>query len=353
MSDKIGAFLVAKQQNRSDITCCYLLHNDEGGQTAAVVVPSWGANVIGLAFQAPDWIWPIPVLESVDIATVAMKWTSYGIPLLAPTPGKVGWNQSGMFTYHGHNYRISPSRHGFLRNLSWTVTAQSKNSVICALDVTPVDRGVEEEAFPFKFHTEYQVEVSGQALRCQLRLQNTSTIAQPINIGWHPYLHRSGPCTVYIPARSRWELDGEPEPTPTGKILEVTGNDDFRKGRLLGWGEHWDDVFTDLTSKEGVVSYWVEGDATIVKQDGQPASARVRRNIKASVGSAFDRPRVIRNVQLFTPPGRRAICLEPLSAPPNALNLLAQGHERADVWEIAPGEDVVSELVISVEVALQ
>lgn len=100
----------------------YVLTNrHDTGVTSAVVAPEWGANVVGLTFQAHDWAGPIPILEAVDIATIAAKPTSYGVPILAPTPGRVGRNQNGRFRYQGKDYCISPTRHGFLRNLPWWI----------------------------------------------------------------------------------------------------------------------------------------------------------------------------------------------------------------------------------------
>jgi len=329
-------------------TVCFLDHRDDVGRTTVIVAPQWGANVIGFAYQQKDWAWPIPILEAVDPATIAMKPTSYGMPILAPTPGRVGRNQSGVFTYRGRRYNVKPARHGFLRNLLWAVAEQDETSVSCVVDVNPPVVPAEGEAFPFDFRAVYDVEVGPGALSCKLRLINTGQSTQPLNVGWHPYLHSTGPCTVRIPARSRWELDGEQEPTPTGEIREVAGPDDFRDGRSLGPNEHWDDVFTDLSSEEGHVSCWLEGDAAVLAKDGKQLTYRVRRGINMDTPSGRVRP--LRNVQLFTPQGRQAISLEPLSAPPNALNLLAEGHERADVCEVEPGEEVVFELTVHVRV---
>ena len=94
-----------------------LVHRSENGVTRAVVAPAWGAAVVALSVQETDWSWPVPVLEAVDLATMAAKPTSYGIPLLAPVPGRTGRDQSGRCTYRGEEYRLVPTRHGFLRDL--------------------------------------------------------------------------------------------------------------------------------------------------------------------------------------------------------------------------------------------
>ncbi len=332
----------------SVVNCYSLTTRDDAGVTTAVVAPAWGANVLDLSFQAHDWAWPIPILEAVDIATIAAKPTSYGVPILAPTPGRVGHNQNGRFRYHRKDYRISPARHGFLRNLPWTVMSQSSTSITCVVDVFPSGIVATGDAFPFEFRAEYQVAVTSGRLRCRLRIHNTSERLQPIDVGWHPYLHRTGECVVRLPARGRWELDKEPEPTPTGRILAVGPDDDFRDGRPVNTDQHWDHVFTDLTYEHDIAACWVEETAPNLLKDGSCVPIRLRRTVDLIATSSSTGPRKIQNVQLYTPPGRNAICIEPLSAPPNAINLLDQAHERAHVCELYPDKDVIHEIVIGV-----
>jgi galactose mutarotase-like enzyme len=219
----------------------------------------------------------------------------------------------------------------------------------CVTDVFPSQVATAHNAFPFKFHAKYHIEVTARALRCRLRIQNTGERVQPIDVGWHPYLHRSGPCVVRLPARGRWEFDKEREPAPTGRILEVGRDDDFREGRLVNTDEHWDDVFTGLLDEAGIASCWVEETTPVPLKKGPPAPTRIRRTVSMIANSGPDSPRTIENVQLFTPPGRNAISIEPLSAPPNAINLLNLKHERANVCELNPEEDVVHEIIIGLE----
>lgn len=336
----------------SGIVECYsLASREEVGVTTAVVAPSWGANVVGLSFQSHDWTWPVPILEAVDMASVSASPTSYGVPVLAPTPGRVGRNQNGVFKYRGKEYRARPSRHGFLRTLAWTVVDKSPAAIVCVADVLPSRNAAADNAFPFEFRAEYHAKVSLRTMHCRLRIHNTSRRVQPIAAGWHPYLHRSGPCVALVPARSRWELDGEREPTPTGRILEVGPDDDFRKGRLIDTGEHWDDVFTDVVYKRGVAVCWVQESTRILTRDGLRVPTRLRRTVSMIGNSSADGPRPIENIQLYTPPGRNAISIEPLSAPPNAINLLTGGHDRACLCQLDPGKDVVYEIAIGLETA--
>lgn len=326
-----------------------LTQRSEAGTTRAVVAPAWGAGVVALSVQRPDWAWPVPVLEAVDVATLAAKPTSFGIPLLAPAPGRTGRDQSGLFRYRGEEYRLAPPRHGFLRNLAWEVTRRSADEIVCTVEVRPEGEGPGRYGFPYRFRAEHRVRAAPGELRSRLRLTNTGERTQPLNAGWHPYLHCEGEGTVSLPAAGRWQLDGRPEPIPTGRVLAVARDDDFRAGRRLKPDERWDDVFTDLAADaEGIAHCWVEERSRLLGRDGTETLWRLRRFVRFSTAGASE-PRPIRHVQLYLPPGRRAVAIEPLSAPPDALNLLARGHERADVCELEPGESAAFEIAVGLE----
>jgi len=325
-----------------------LTYRDAHGVTSAMVAPAWGANVLGLSFQVHDWAWPMPILEAVDVAAIAAKPTSYGVPILAPTPGRVGRSQSGLFRYAGKDYSISPTRHGFLRNMPWRVTRHSASQMRCVADVG-TDPSTASDVFPFRFHTEYDLEVGERTLRCRLRIQSTADYAQPIDVGWHPYLHRSRECTVRLPAGGRWELDNEPEATPTGRVLPVEGRDDFREGRLIDTSEHWDDIFTDLTYERGEALCWAEERTQILLKSGRTMPTVIRRCLTLRTGDEPDGSRRIENVQLYTPPGRNAITIEPLSATPNAINLVDQGCRHAGICDLESGQVIIHEIVLGIE----
>lgn len=322
---------------------------DSAGVTGAIVVPEWGAGVFGLCYRLDGWSWPLPVLEAVDIATVATSPTSFGMPLLAPTPGRVGRSQSGEFTFEGEHFTVSPTRHGLVRQRPWRVLSASATEIVCAVEVA-VEATPGEEAFPFRFRAEHRIQLEPGCLRSRLILENRGERAQPLNCGWHPYLHRGGPCRVKIPAGARWELDGEAEPTPTGRIVPLANGESLAHGRPLLPAEHWDDVLTDIDFRSGAARSWIEEDESVLTRSGEMLPVRVRRFVEIPSEPEIDGRPAVRNVQLYTPPGRRAISIEPLSAPPDAINISARGHERADVCAVAPGDRVEFEITVGIEV---
>ncbi len=329
----------------ADAPLLRLEHAAPSGTTVAVVAPLWGANVLGFSYHPSDLRWPVPFLEPVDLASVAATPTSYGIPILAPTPGRVGRERGGVFRYRGAEYRLPYEQHGFLRHLPWAVTDRSDSALTCALEIRP-DEAL--GSFPFAFSCGQQVTVSERRLDLTMSFRSTSPRVQPISLGWHAYLHRPPRCRVRIPASRVWQLDGRENPTPTGVLLDVGTGDDFRTGRLVGPDDHWDETLTDLADEGGTTRCWVEDEPLLVGRDDQPLAARVWRTIEISTvdGSTA----AFRHVQLYTPPGRPAIAVEPFSSPPNALNLLADGHPHTDVRELPPGGALSFHMALSLSV---
>jgi aldose 1-epimerase len=320
----------------------HLSHAGRTGVTSAVVVPAWGANVVAFAFHRADLLWPMSYLEPADLAAIAARPTSFGAPLLAPTPGRVGAAEPGLFRFDGAEYRMAHARHGFLRTLSWDVAARTESSIECVADVGP---SAALGTFPFAFRAEYSVSVGEGRLDCRLRLSSTSDRDQPISVGWHPYLYREPGARLRIPAGAFWALDASPEPVPTGERQPVAGDDDFRAGRTLRDDERWDHTFTALSADaDGRARSWLENETTAVaRATSDRVPIRVRRIVEAAASE-------LPNVQLYTTPGRPALAVEPFSSPPNALALLAAGRTDTNVRRLTPRGSLAFEMAMVIEV---
>lgn len=319
------------------------------GRTSAIVVPGWGANVFSFAHHIPGQSTPIPIFEAVEMSRIAQRPGSYGMPLLAPFAGRVGRNQNGMFIYAGVQYRANPARHGFLRDSRWNVINAANDSISCSLEVRP-GSPAGESVFPFEFDANYSVSLSIQELKCVLTITSRAAYKQPLSVGWHPYLARNGRCEIHIPAGARWQLDREAEPTPTGELLRVSGRDDFRRGRALSEQEHWDDIFSDLTASGQETHAWSDEYCANETHVTGRSRTRIRRRVSVpAVGNSRRGVISMPEMQLYTPIGRAAICLEPLSAPPNNVNLGTVLSHRADSIDLLPGETRQFEIRVTLE----
>jgi aldose 1-epimerase len=333
------------KSNTTEIESWHLFREDDAGTTSAVLVPTWGANLIALSFQPRELAEPISLFEPADLATIARKPTSWGNPLMAPTPGRVSGDEAG-FTYGGRRYRVVPVRHGFVRDRAWKTVEATTDRVVCALDVAPRDAA--DGTFPYRFECRYEVELIPGGACCTFTIESRSDRTQPLHMGWHPYLHRPQSGSLHVPASRYWELNQDGEPTPTGRILPV--EKPFDPPRPLGWDEHWDACLTGLP--EGNVSCWTEENARFRAQAGGDAEATVRRVLSFSTTTDGER-QGLRHVQLFTPPGRHAVCIEPMSSPPDAVNLKIADHRNVDLCELPHGAIVKFKLLFRIDHSLR
>jgi aldose 1-epimerase len=195
-----------------------------------------------------------------------------------------------------------------------------------------ISLGVEMEpqpGWPVRLRTTIAYALDDNGLTVTHGVHNVDDRAVPFGVGTHPY-PRAGAaatddCTLQLAANTVLPLDSE-RMTPSGPAVPVDGTEyDFRVARPLS-GVRLDTPFGDcepgddglvrhvLTAPTGGVELWADPD--------------------------------FRWVQVFTPdafPGRgRAIAIEPMTCPPDALNsgtdliTLAPGESWAGRWGISP-----------------
>jgi aldose 1-epimerase len=109
---------------------------------------------------------------------------------------------------------------------------------------------------------------------------------------------------VTVPAAAYWELD---HLLPTGRVIPVSGDNDLREGKPFA-GMKWDDVFTQIVVDERKhVSRCIIDDQTL------------------ALRTVVESDTVFREIVVYTPPERRAICFEPYTCPTDAPNLAERG----------------------------
>ena len=158
--------------------------------------------------------------------------------------------------------------------------------------------------------------------------------------------HGLGPVARFlIPALTKQTINGGKEGGGTGRsrILEVRGTSDLRKLRALDDHEHWDHVFTRIQAIEDRPAVFGIYESVGEESDGVNVIGRevlIDENNKKGWLN-------IRHVQLFTPVGRRAISIEPLTSAPNAINL---SKSSAIVFNtVLPSQSVESSVTLRIE----
>ncbi len=219
-----------------------------------------------------------------------------GVPVLFPTAGRLKDDRYGT---------REMKQHGFARNLPWEIVDRSKDGdrdggarVVLALASSAETR----ERFPFDFRVELTYELRGATLTIAQRYENRGDQPMPLHAGFHPYFH--------VP-------DGEKART-TIETRATRAFDNVTKADRAFHG-------FDLTQKEVDLHLHDHGStqSAIVLPSG--------RRIEVGASDEFT------HWVVWTVAGKDFICLEPWTAPGNALNtgdrlLWLPPHQSRRLW---------------------
>lgn len=278
----------------------------------ADIMPEHGGHCVRLnAWSSGS---QLPVLEDIPLETITKSPTSYGCPILFPYAGRLA---DGTFHWQGKKYQGHPLRHGLVRHHPWDVIDKGASQLTCAITVEPA---AQSSAFPFHFTMQAKYKLSRQGLMIHLSVHNLGC-PFPYSCGVHPYLHRGRGCQIKIPAEQHLALDSNQ--IPIGTTVPVQGNYDLREWRTLAADLHYDDIFTGLVPRSIT---WHQAVVLYDIMDGC-----------AFTSFLFDRG-AFPFLCLYTPPQRCAVCIEPYTSAPDALN-----HPDQHQWNLqvlAEGESV-------------
>lgn len=299
---------------------------DSTTKAEAKIAPSLGNNCysFGLSIKE-EWI---NLLDPPpDLETLKKCPTAYGNPILFPFPNRI---RGGKFSFEGKEYTFdkwpqSPnSVHGLLLTQPYQVQsadadAERGASLVCRLDSRQFPEVMRQYPFPFEIQITYTLKESILTMLTQVK--NLGDGKMPMGFGIHPYFRvplsaksSAEKCLITVPAAKHWELD---QFLPTGRIFEVEGNCDLRNGKPFA-GMRLDNVFTGILLSDGVSRCIIDDQ-----------EARIRMILESGVE--------FRELVIYIPPNRPAICFEPYTCPTDAINLTAKGID-AGVIALKPGE---------------
>ncbi|HET7182405.1 MAG TPA: hypothetical protein VFI15_09260 [Candidatus Limnocylindrales bacterium] len=233
---------------------------------------------------------------------------AWGCYLMAPWPGRL---KGGRFTWHGRTIELPRTHgrhaiHGLVWDRPWEVveTERARATLACPLPPDWPMGGVVRQAF----------ELTPHGLRMTATL--TAGDAMPAALGWHPWFARRGlPVAVRLDADAWLETD---RLIPTGVQLPVTGHLDLRAGGQLG-RRRLDHAYVGAAPPATL--QWPDLRLTLA---WEPAPSIVVVHTPAS-----------------------GVCIEPLTAPPNALALPEPDARAAGVRFLAAGETMTASLQLA------
>ena len=219
---------------------------------------------------------PVLFLDESTLAD-ATKNVRGGIPVLFPSPGPL---DGGRFSYGGKSGAMK--QHGFARDRAWTVGASDARAVTLELR----DDETTHAAFPWRFALAYRYALDGVRLRIEQRITNASDAPMPYAAGFHPYFYVRDADKAHAAI-----------PTPATRAW-----DNVRKHAIALDGP------IDLTAPEVDLHLVDHGSSSATLELGDGA------RVVVSGSDAY------RRWVVWTLRGKDFVCLEPWTAPANALN---------------------------------
>ena len=257
--------------------------------------------------------------------------TRGGFPILFPFPNRI---RAGQFAWDGKTFQVplgdstmKNAIHGFGFKRPWRIIAQGADAgsawitgefhgAADAPDTLPL--------WPADYRLRVTYRLLDHVLRVEAEVDNPDKKPLPFGLGYHPYFAVApfgGPqASITVGANKLWELS---ESLPTGKILDVDGPRDLRHGREYA-SLALDDVLTDLRA----FAFDPQDNLGLVGVVRHPSGERL---LTLWVGPDF------RELVMFTPPHRDAICIEPYTCTTDAINLSPRGVA-AGLHVLQPGE---------------
>lgn len=259
--------------------------SDEAAQSQLEVVPERGGIVTSWRVQGQE----IFYLDAERFTHPDLT-VRGGIPILFPICGNLPDNT---YIYKGQQYTLK--QHGFARESPWEVT-ESVTEDLASLTLVLNSNDSTRAVYPFDFQVAFTYQLLGNTLELRQRYTNHSTEPMPFSTGLHPYF------AVSDKTQLKFEIPGSQyKEQRTQETHSFSGEFDFNLDEI-------DAAFRQLSDRS----------ATVTDSSRQ-------LQLQLSWDDAYS------TLVFWTVKGKDFYCLEPWTAPRNALNT------GDDLIQLAPG----------------
>lgn len=289
-----------------------------GGPLTATFVPELNMVCSSLRHEGEELL-----AQRAGLDGYARKGSTFAIPLLYPWANRLaGWD----FEFGGRRVELAAGEllrpdpdtglpiHGVApAALAWRIVDRRDDSLEAELAFEE-DRLL--SVFPFPHRLDLKVSLSAQSLTFRLTVTPTGSDRVPIAFGFHPYFELPdadrGDLLLELPVRRSAILDEHGIPTGRTEALEADELDGPVGGRTF------DDSFPEL-DPEPVFA---------VSGAGRRVAIEYRRGFPVA--------------QLYVPPDRPFLAIEPMTAPVDSL------RSGDGLRSVAPGESFTAEFAVTV-----
>jgi galactose mutarotase-like enzyme len=202
-----------------------------------------------------------------------------GVPILFPICGNLPDNT---YQHQGRNYTLK--QHGFARDLPWQVSKQSSETA-ASLTLELNSNEATRQVYPFDFQLIFTYQLQGNSLKIHQKVINLSPEKMPFSIGFHPYFQ--------VTDKTRLSFD-----IPSSQYL------DQRSKTLHSYSGHFDFNLEEIDAAF----------PQITRHQSSFSDSYHQRQIILGYDDLYT------TIVFWTLKDKNYICLEPWSAPRNALN---------------------------------
>lgn len=283
------------------------LHADDARLS---VCPAAGGVITRYKKAAIDYLWPAAAAAIGRRDPLGMSC----FPLV-PFSGRV---RDGRFRFRGREIQLAlnflPQRHaihgqGWQR--PWQITASAEHELIIDYRHTP-------DAWPWRYAARQQFRLDAERLTVVISVTNQSDSAMPAGIGLHPYFIRTAQVQVRAGSDKIWLNDAEVMPL---RLTEPPAEKNSNRGIRLA-EVALDNTFTGWDGLAEIT--WPEWGAGLRIKNQQPTT-----------------PFLV----VYSPPGERFFCVEPVSNSADAFNLADQGSSDTGMRVLEPGQTLAATIV--------
>ena len=275
------------------------LVNEKTGARVSVVT-SFGANINSIVLSCDEKL--IEILNADKTFEELQTNCCFKSAKLIPFPNRI---KDGNFKFQGKSYELecnfieeNHAIHGLVWNKPFKLL-KTEYSDDAALVIHCLDYRGESKGYPFEFRLEQTTLLNDKGVEIITTIKNTGKTKLPMGDGWHPYFQLNEPVDkleLQIPAKESIEVDTRM--IPTGNLhnydlfqeLSPIKDSSFDTGFKL---ENNAISITEIYSENNDISLnvWQESD-----------------NAKYNF------------LQIYIPPDRQSIAIEPMTCATNALN---------------------------------
>ncbi len=271
----------------------HTIENEQGDSFS--IVPAFGANLLDLKFNH------ISVLDGYRRPEELIKNSWSKNIILFPFPNRL---RDGRYTHEGVTYQFDINNadtqnaiHGFSKDVPMTVekvkTDVHQGSITCEYQ-----HNGSHKAYPFKFMFKIAFILRGSALEIEMQFTNHENKPIPAGLGWHPYFRISE------------KLDDTSLQMPDCQLIMIDE-------RMLPTGEKR--TFKDFENLKKIGTTFLDNGFYIINQD-ENAEVILQSELGTLIYWQETGEGKWNYVQVFTPPHRQSIAIEPMTCNMDAFN---------------------------------